>query len=319
MVDFAWDVFGEQIGETAEKTAGTIRQQAVEKDRAEQLEARAVSLAKLKKQLDFDALKQELKFKSSWDGLQYSIGQDLAGMPPDMAKELQLSVLMARTGHDVPPESFSNLSELNQAKISEVLYSNKVRNAELKLKQDRISTEAERIKSFRERTRTYGMEELRKIEAEEEKGIEKRSKKLHEKSKLLVKNALLRLNNEKAILVSKSKPSQYETAAGALSALKKGFAEQLENVESAIDFVNQSGSYISGGLPLRQSQEITIKALTGDIKKLRSGETLKTYNAKMQKRGAEALDDYGFLIGEEREANGILYKYVGEDKWVPVK
>jgi len=314
---FAWDIFAEQIGRTAERTAGAIRQKAAEKDRAEQLEARAMSLAKLKKKLDFDALKQELKFKSSWDGLQYSIGQDLSGMPPDMAKEVQLSVLMARSGYDVPPEKFSSLSELNQAKISDILFTNRKRNAEIGFQTDKIRNEAERIEAFREREKAYTRGELRKREAEEEKAIEKRSKKLHEKSKTLVKNALLRLNNEKAILVGKSKPTQYEV--GALPARKVKFAKQLENVEEAIDFVNQSGSYIAGGLPLRQSQEIVIKSLTGNITKLRSGEILKDYRAKMQKRGREAMDDYGFFIGEEREHNGITYKYVGEDKWVPVK
>ena len=310
---FAWDIFAEEIGRVGQRAAAGIRQRAADI----QIEERAKNLARFSKQLDFDALKQELEYKAGFDGLQYSVSKDLQGMAPEEAQRIQASVIRARSGYPVGAEEFTGLSDLTQAKIADLLRTHGLKSAELKVRQDRIQLERDQIERDVESAREKAE---KKAYEEETKEIETEEKKKHDKSATLLKNAKSRLEKERSNLATKSKPSQAEALGGALPAQKIAFAKELENVENALDFISNAESYIAGGLPLRKSQESFVKLLVGDIKKLRSGETLKRFKTEMQKRGKEAIDEYGFFIGEQREdINGVLQEYIGNDRWRQVK
>ena len=138
---FAWDLFAEEIGKVGERTATGLRQRAAD----ERLEDRLANLAKLRKQLDFDALKDEMEFKAGFDSLQYSVSQDLQGLSPEDAERTQASVIRARQGYPVDPNEFVGLSDLNQAKIADVQRTYGLKKAELRVKEDRVELEQSQL------------------------------------------------------------------------------------------------------------------------------------------------------------------------------
>lgn len=168
---FDWSVFAEEIGKTGERAAAGIRERAA----SERLEGRLGNLARLRKQIDFDFLQSELKYKATFDGLQYSIGLDLQGMNPEDAERTQSAVIRARQGYPVEPGEFTMLSDLNQAKIADVVRTYGTEREELKVKQDRVELERDQLAAYE--ARTEAAKEKAEAQAKEKARKEKEGEK----------------------------------------------------------------------------------------------------------------------------------------------